>query len=291
MNETPTPAAPAPAYPAPICYNPPKPARSPSEKYRQENTNLTPQIPVHLRRLRKKDIAEVVEIEREAFSPTWISSPFKRDLNNKHASYLVAVIEPDPNEPAPDQPGAGQPANSPAQPENRAAPPTPPAEPAPAEPDADAPPLPRSWLARLAGRFRITGAPPEPPPPENHAIAGYVSVWYQGDEAHIVEIAVRHTLRGHGIGELLLIGSLRAARARGSRVMTLEARVSNFIAQRLYEKYNFQSVGIRKGYYSDNREDAVIMTTTPINAAEYARLFRTLQQTWQSRWGPINIQE
>lgn len=230
---------------------------------------MSPQIPIHLRRLRKKDIAEVIEIEREAFSPMWISSPFKRDLNNKHASYLVAVIEPDPQEPNPQQP-----ANPPPQPE----------PPAPQ-------PLPRSWITRLAARFRINHAPPEPPTPENHAIAGYVSVWYQGDEAHIVEIAVRETLRGHGIGELLLIGSLRAAVARGSRVMTLEARVSNFIAQRLYEKYNFQSVGIRKGYYSDNREDAVIMTTTPINANEYARLFRALQQTWQSRWGPINIQE
>ena len=56
--------------------------------------------------------------------------------------------------------------------------------------------------------------------------------------------------------------------------MTLEARVSNFIAQRLYKKYSFKSVGIRKGYYSDNREDAVIMTTTPIDTEEYGRMFR-----------------
>ena len=121
------------------------------------------------------------------------------------------------------------------------------------------------------------------------AIAGYVSVWYQGDEAHITEIAVRETLRGNGIGELLLIGSLRAAREYGSHVMTLEARVSNFIAQRLYEKYSFKSVGIRKGYYSDNREDAVIMTTTPIGSEEYSRMFLQLQDTWESRWGPIII--
>lgn len=242
------------------------------------NAGLPQQIPVHLRRLRKKDIAEVVEIEREAFSPMWVTSPFKRDLNNKHASYLVAVIEPDPEEPNP-----AEPVNPSLQPGNNA--------PAPPTPEPGNPEPPRSWLSRLAGRFGLTAAPPEPPPPENPAIAGYVSVWYQGDEAHIVEIAVRETLRGNGIGELLLIGSLRAAVARGSRVMTLEARVSNFIAQRLYEKYNFQSVGIRKGYYSDNREDAVIMTTTPINVAEYRRLFRTLQETWESRWGPINIQE
>ena len=246
------------------------------------NAGLPQQVPVHLRRLRKKDIAEVVEIEREAFSPMWVTSPFKRDLNNKHASYLVAVLEPDPAEPDPAEPDPAEP--GPAETAGHAP------QPGNAAQDPDPAP-PRSWLSRLAGRFRLTAAPPEPPPPENPAIAGYVSVWYQGDEAHIVEIAVRETLRGNGIGELLLIGSLRAAVARGSRVMTLEARVSNFIAQRLYEKYNFQSVGIRKGYYSDNREDAVIMTTTPINVAEYRKLFTTLQETWESRWGPINIQE
>ena len=265
-----------------MCYNPPKiqaPAAMSSAPANRGNAGLPQQVPVHLRRLRKKDIAEVVEIEREAFSPMWVTSPFKRDLNNKHASYLVAVLEPDPEEPNPAEPASHAP-----QPGNNA--------PAPQPGNADTnPEPPRSWLSRLAGRFRLTAAPPDPPPPENPAIAGYVSVWYQGDEAHIVEIAVRETLRGNGIGELLLIGSLRAAVARGSRVMTLEARVSNFIAQRLYEKYNFQSVGIRKGYYSDNREDAVIMTTTPINVAEYRKLFTTLQETWESRWGPINIQE
>ena len=257
------------------------PAAKSSAPVNRGKAGLPQQVPVHLRRLRKKDIAEVVEIEREAFSPMWVTSPFKRDLNNKHASYLVAVLEPDPAEPDPIAPGPAESGNPSPEPGNNAAAPPSRSETAPL----------RSWLSRLAGRFRLTAAPPEPPPPENPAIAGYVSVWYQGDEAHIVEIAVRETLRGNGIGELLLIGSLRAAVARGSRVMTLEARVSNFIAQRLYEKYNFQSVGIRKGYYSDNREDAVIMTTTPINVAEYRRLFRTLQETWESRWGPINIQE
>ena len=71
--------------------------------------------------------------------------------------------------------------------------------------------------------------------------------------------------------------------------MTLEARVSNFVAQRLYEKYDFKQVSIRKGYYSDNREDAVIMTTSPIGTEEYGRLFRDLQDTFRSRWGEIQI--
>ena len=221
---------------------------------------LTQPVGVYLRRLQRDDVAEVVEIEREAFSPTWVSSPFKRDVNNKRACYLVACLESNESD-------------------------------ADSEPESEALDEPGgSWFSRLAGRFGFGGTP-EPPPEDDFDIAGYVSVWYQGDEAHITEIAVRESLRGNGIGELLLIGSLRAAVEYGSHVMTLEARVSNFIAHRLYEKYSFRSVGIRKGYYSDNREDAVIMTTTPIGTEEYGRMFRDLQETWESRWGPITIRE
>ena len=221
-------------------------------------------LSIYLRRLQKDDITEVVEIEREAFSSTWVSSPFRRDLNNKRACYLVACLDPDDDS----------------------------LRPAPASSSAENADTDKSWISRLATRFGL-GATPEAEAPEEEpsAIAGYVSVWYQGDEAHITEIAVRETLRGNGIGELLLIGSLRAAREYGSHVMTLEARVSNFIAQRLYEKYSFKSVGIRKGYYSDNREDAVIMTTTPIGTDEYSRLFRELQDQWESRRGPIIVED
>ncbi len=223
---------------------------------------MTQQLPVYLRRMQRQDVTEVLEIEREAFSPMWASSPFKRDLQNKRACYLVACFDSEDSDEAP-------------------------------APEPEVSEIPetteRSWLFRLADRFGFGGAPPEEPVVETYAVAGYVSVWYQGDEAHITEIAVRGTLRGNGIGELLLIGSLREAVAYGSLVMTLEARVSNFIAQRLYEKYSFKSVGIRKGYYSDNREDAVIMTTTPIGSEEYGRMFQDLQEAWESRWGPITM--
>ena len=222
------------------------------------NPEYSKQMPVYLRRLRKEDISEVIDIEREAFSPLWASSPFKRDLNNRRACYLVACIDPEDSDLIP-QEEAVQPS--------------------------------RSWLSRMAARLGLGGDEPAAREKDDFGIAGYVSVWYQGDEAHIVEIAVREKLRGNGIGELLLIGSLRAAVEFGSHVMTLEARVSNFIAQRLYEKYNFKSVGIRKGYYSDNREDAVIMTTTPIDSEEYGKSFSELQETWESRWGPITIED
>ena len=153
-------------------------------------------------------------------------------------------------------------------------------------------PAPKLW-SRMLGRFGFSsnndGATIDVD--EVFNIAGYVSVWYQGEEAHITEIAVKETLRGRGVGELLLIGSLKAAIDYGSKVMTLEARVSNFIAHRLYQKYTFKSVGIRKAYYSDNREDAVIMTTSPIDTSEYDELFGGLQSTYQGRWGRMLIEE
>ena len=214
-----------------------------------------------IRRLRAEDIIQVVEIEREAFSPLWISTPFKRELNNRFACHLVVC-----------PPEAEAEAEAAKQPE--------------AAPQAESDSL---W-SRVSRRARGLMRPSRNESPVDHSVAGYVSVWYQGEEAHITEIAVREDLRGHGLGELLLIGSLREALEYGSEVMTLEARVSNFIAQRLYEKYGFKQVGIRKGYYSDNREDAVIMTTTPIHSEEYTKSFSQLQDAYQARWREIRIE-
>ncbi|MCH7736298.1 MAG: ribosomal protein S18-alanine N-acetyltransferase [Chloroflexi bacterium] len=224
-------------------------------------------IPVTIRRLRVDDIDQVVAIEKEAFSPLWVSSSFKRDLNNKRANYLVACFD---EEVSPEEILAEIDSDKPAQEEN--------------------PRPPKLW-ARVLGRFGFSSKDGPGDVDDIFDIAGYVSVWYQGEEAHITEIAVKETLRGRGIGELLLIGSLKAAIEHGSKVMTLEARVSNFIAHRLYQKYNFKSVGIRKAYYSDNREDAVIMTTVPIDTPEYHTLFVGLQSTYQTRWGRMEIDE
>ena len=154
---------------------------------------------VSLRRLQTGDIDQVIEIEREAFSPLWVTTAFKRELNNRYACYLVACEAEEEETPT----------------------------------DADPEGYRSLWSRVLTSAQRLVpgsqGDIASPTP-----IAGYVSVWYQGDEAHITEIAVRESLRGNGIGELLLIGSLREAVEYGSEVMTLEVRVSNFIAQRLY---------------------------------------------------------
>ena len=235
---------------------------------------------VFLRRLRTEDIGDVVEIEREAFTPMWAGTPFKREISNRYACYLLASCLHDGATPG----LAGMPPAQGTASTNGPASPTPVSAPTRR--------VRWDWLRRLVPGL----GQPQPPlaaPLSLKAVSpvvGYVGVWFQGDEAHITEIAVRERLRGNGIGELLLIGSVRAAIQYGSNVVTLEVRVSNLIAQRLYEKYGFKQVGIRKAYYSDNREDAAIMTTSPIHSEEYQSLFGRLQEIYQARWRPISIE-
>ena len=87
---------------------------------------------------------------------------------------------------------------------------------------------------------------------------GYAGMWTIMDEAHITNIAVREAYRGRKLGEKLLDELMKTAAYLGMERMTLEVRVSNRIAQSLYQK-GFESAGLRKGYYSDNGEDAMIM--------------------------------
>ena len=120
-------------------------------------------------------------------------------------------------------------------------------------------------------------------------IAGYVATWYMTDEAHITSIAVRESLRGNGLGELLLMASIELAMRRQSRVVTLEVRASNHVAQSLYTKYGFSQVGLRKGYYTDNREDAYIMTTDPISSPAYSQQLHSLEETYKTRRGNVAL--
>lgn len=113
-------------------------------------------------------------------------------------------------------------------------------------------------------------------------IVGYAGMWVIMDEAHITTIAVDPIYRGQHIGERLLIGLIDAALDKGARWMTLEVRKSNTSAQALYHKYGFREIGIRRGYYSDNREDALVMWTGNLREAEfqgrYAGLKRQLEE-------------
>jgi [ribosomal protein S18]-alanine N-acetyltransferase len=99
-------------------------------------------------------------------------------------------------------------------------------------------------------------------------IVGFGGLWVMVDEAHITTFAVDPRWRRRGIGEWMLLGLIDRALERGAREATLEVRLSNMPARRLYEKYGFRPVGIRPRYYSDNGEDALIMTTDALAAPE-----------------------
>ena len=93
---------------------------------------------------------------------------------------------------------------------------------------------------------------------EGHII-GYCGVWVVIDEAHITNIAILPAFRGKKIGEALLRTAMKYARMRGACKMSLEVRQSNEVAQRLYRKLGYEPGGIRKNYYTDNYEDALVM--------------------------------
>ena len=95
----------------------------------------------------------------------------------------------------------------------------------------------------------------------NGRVVAYAGIWLMVDEAHITTFAVEPAWRRRRIGETLLLALLDLAIERGALEATLEVRLSNLAARRLYEKYGFRPVGIRPRYYSDNTEDALIMTT------------------------------
>jgi ribosomal-protein-alanine N-acetyltransferase len=105
------------------------------------------------------------------------------------------------------------------------------------------------------------------------SVMGYAGMWIlAGSDAHITTIAVHPLYRGRGIGELLLIHCIDRALETHAERMTLEVRVSNSVAKRLYEKYRFSIQGRRPRYYSDNGEDAEIMTTPQIDSPGYRAL-------------------
>lgn len=96
---------------------------------------------------------------------------------------------------------------------------------------------------------------------EGDHVIGYAGLWLSLDEAHITTFAVLPAYRRQKIGERMLLSIFDRAQKLGAEWLTLEVRASNLAAQKLYEKYGFRPAGIRRRYYSDNNEDAIIMWT------------------------------
>ena len=119
-------------------------------------------------------------------------------------------------------------------------------------------------------------------------IVAYGGMWLMVDEAHITTFAVHPAWRRQRIGERLLLAFLDLALDRHAREATLEVRLSNLAARRLYEKYGFRPVGLRPRYYSDDGEDALIMTTEPIVEDRFQERIARLRAALDAAPAPVD---
>lgn len=108
---------------------------------------------------------------------------------------------------------------------------------------------------------------------EDGVLVGYAGIWRILEEAHITNISVKPDFRRKKIGETLLKTIIDFCYREGVKYLTLEVRVSNQKAINLYEKYGFKSLGVRKAYYQDNNEDALIMWTENIFYDKFKSIF------------------
>jgi ribosomal-protein-alanine N-acetyltransferase len=210
--------------------------------------------------MRVADIPQVLEVERESFPTMWPPTSFKRELQQNRLANYTVVVEHDPSR----TPIIAAEAE--------------PLEPAPAG-------LGRLWgeLRQFLGVDPEAGLPPVDQRPD--LIIGFLGVWILPDEAHIVTVAVRESHRREGIGELLLIAAVEQAMEKGQDIVTLECRTGNEAALALYDKYGFQQVGLRPRYYSDNHEDAYVLTLSSVLTERFRRRFEELKAHHERRWG------
>jgi ribosomal-protein-alanine N-acetyltransferase len=196
---------------------------------------------VLVRPMQLRDIHQVSDIEREAFPPPWPATNFRRELTvNTATRYLVACAE------------------VPASPHNSA------------PGDAASDPRARKSVFHtvMALIARLIGVRPVPQIAGTF-ILGFAGIWFLADEAHLATIAVRDQWRRRGVGGQLLEATIDLAVKESARLLTLEVRASNEAARAMYASYGFAEVGMRPGYYSDNKEDAILMTIDGISSASF----------------------
>jgi ribosomal-protein-alanine N-acetyltransferase len=205
-----------------------------------------------IRPMVKEDIRQVNEIDHEAFPTQWPPPNYRQELENKIAHYLVAYDDTrvlDDFIPPPKKQS------------NRFA-----------------------WLFSKRKPVVLTKTP-QP----SFYIVGFAGIWMMADEAHVTNLAVRQSHRGKGIGELLLIATIDLADELKARFMTLEVRSSNIVAQSLYGKYGFVQMGVRHGYYLDNREDAIIMSTDILTSPAFREHVRQLREALKKKLNTIPL--
>jgi ribosomal-protein-alanine N-acetyltransferase len=217
--------------------------------------------------MRVEHIPAVSAIEKLSFPQPWPQNAYRREiLENRMAHYVVARhLGSDTH--------ADQPAHE--------APYT----------DAD---LQKSQSGDLIGRLSRLLRPADPPrspqlEEELRSIVGYAGIWVMTDEAHVTTIASAPAMRGRGVGEFLLVALIRRGIEVGARWMTLEVRASNSVAQNLYRKYTFKEMGVRRRYYSDNGEDALVMWTDALDSDSFQAALDQKERKLADRLGSAEV--
>lgn len=108
---------------------------------------------------------------------------------------------------------------------------------------------------------------------EDNNLLGYLGAWFIFEEAHVTTVAVRNQCKKQGIANALMLNLINACYENMIKYVTLEVRVSNLPALGLYSKWGFKDVGVRKGYYQDNNEDALIMFTENIFHEKFKNIY------------------
>lgn len=200
------------------------------------------------------DVPEVSRIERRCFANPWPISAYRRELRNPaQNSYVVLRALPFSAEEADGEIEEAQ--------------------------NGDRwPILSRLPLLHLGRRGATMPSGPH--------LAGFAGMWSVYDEAHVTTIGVDPIYRGRGFGEVLLMALFCEAIRRGAAWVTLEVRVSNDVAQRLYRKYGMTVQMVRRRYYSDNGEDAYVMWSQSLRDAAYLAELSALHQALERKMSP-----
>ena len=202
-------------------------------------------MPYLVQPMQLEDVDEVSRVERECFTTPWPVNAYRRELReNRLSRYVVVRWAEDGTRPAVRGAVASEP-EAPLAGVRRAV----------------------SSLLRPLGLADPTATRDAEP----GAILGFAGMWLMFDEAHITTIGVRRALRGRGLGEVMLVHLIEQAQEMGAKRLTLEVRVSNAVAQSLYKKYSFKEEGVRKRYYSDDGEDALIMWSDRLDDPGFRR--------------------
>ena len=208
----------------------------------------------YVRMMCREDLAQIAEIDREAFPTQWPPANYRRELENRLAHYIVACDKSKKVEESKVEavPGDGS-----------------------------------SWLAtKVRSLFNINRfLGNEVYPSTKEYVVGFAGIWMMADEAHITNIAMRESYRRQGVGELLLMSIIDLAIELNASFITLEVRASNTAAQSLYHKHGFNQAGLRRGYYTDNGEDAILMTTENITSAPFQAQRQQLKQAHSRKSG------